>query len=89
VLVPLTLTVATGVSYRVLRDWGGLDRDSAHILMVIHEGEWLTPWLGHDAETLYVLLNGLGLAWMLISGGSMAWKRWRRRSVRGAGGGDH
>jgi hypothetical protein len=78
VLLPLLLTVSTGMGYRLLRDWGGLDRDSAHLLMVLHEGEWLTGWFGPSGETLYVLLNGLGLLWMLVSGGAMALQRLRR-----------
>ena len=40
VLLPLAITVTTGVSYRVLRDWGGWGRDQSHLLMVLHEGEW-------------------------------------------------
>lgn len=79
VLFPLLLTVSTGVGYRVLRDWGGLGRDQAHALMVFHEGEWLRRWFGPAGETVYVLLNGLGLLSMLVSGGAMAWERWRRR----------
>ncbi|MGB5134968.1 MAG: peptidase [Prochlorococcaceae cyanobacterium] len=78
VLLPLLLTVSTGVGYRLLRDWGGLDRDQAHLLMVLHEGEWLTTWFGPNGETVYVLLNGLGLLWMLISGGAMALQRLAR-----------
>ncbi|MCP9888930.1 peptidase [Cyanobium sp. ATX 6A2] len=78
VLLPLLLTVGTGMGYRLLRDWGGLDRDQAHLLMVLHEGEWLTGWFGTSGETLYVLLNGLGLLWMLVSGGAMALQRLRR-----------
>jgi hypothetical protein len=78
VLAPLALTALSGVSYRVLRDWAGLDRDRAHLLMVVHEGEWLKPWLGSSGETLYVLLNGLGVLWMVVSGGGLLWQRWRR-----------
>jgi len=78
VLMPLLLTVSTGMAYRLLRDWGGLGRDRAHILMVLHEGEWLRPLVGPGGETLYVLLNGLGLLWMLVSGASMLWQRLRR-----------
>jgi hypothetical protein len=88
VLAPLLLSAITGVSYRLLRDWGGFSRDQAHPLMVLHEGEWLKPWLGQQGETLYVLLNGLGLLWMLLTGGFMAWQRlqrlWQRRQGRGA-----
>ncbi|MFN5194732.1 MAG: peptidase [Cyanobacteriota bacterium] len=74
VLAPLLLTVSSGMGYRLLRDWGGLDRDRIHWLMVLHEGEWL----GGTGETLYVLLNGLGLLWMLTSGAVLAWQRLRR-----------
>ena len=78
VIPPLLVTVVTGVSYRLVRDWGGLDRDRAHVLMVLHEGEWLTRWFGSDAETVYVLLNGMGLLWMLATGGALLVQRWRR-----------
>jgi hypothetical protein len=78
VLLPLLLTVLTGMGYRLLRDWGGVGRDRAHILMTLHEGEWLKLWFGPDGETIYVLLNGLGLLWMLGSGAAMAWQRLRR-----------
>jgi len=77
VLLPLLVTVLSGVSYRVSRDWGGLGRDAAHWLMVLHEGEWL----GHAAEPFYVLLNGLGLLWMLITGGVMLSQRWLKRAA--------
>jgi len=78
VLAPLLLTACTGMAYRVLKDWGGWDRDRAHALMTLHEGEWLKPLLGHQAETLYVVLNGLGLLWMLTTGALMVVERLRR-----------
>ena len=78
VVLPLLLTVTTGLGYRLLRDWGGVDRDGAHGLMALHEGEWLRAWVGPIGETLYVVLNGLGLLWMLASGAGMAWQRLRR-----------
>ena len=80
VLLPLLLTACTGMTYRLLRDWAGLGRDQAHVLMVVHEGEWLRPLLGPSGETLYVLLNGLGLIWMLATGASMVWQRLQRSS---------
>ena len=51
-------------------------RDQVHWLMVVHEGEWL----GQAGEPIYVLLNGLGLLWMLVSGGLMLSQRWLRRT---------
>jgi hypothetical protein len=78
VLLPLLLTVISGMGYRLLRDWAGLSRDRAHVLMALHEGEWLKHWFGPNAETLYVLINGLGLLWMLATGATMAWQGLQR-----------
>lgn len=80
VLLPLFLTVLTGVAYRLGKSWLGLSRDQVHFLMVIHEGEYL----GQTLEPVYVLLNGLGLLWMLITGGIMVGQnisksKWFRR----------
>ncbi|MEB3258543.1 MAG: peptidase, partial [Cyanobacteriota bacterium] len=58
--------------------WGGWNRDQSHPLMTLHEGEWLKPLLGGHAETLYVVLNGLGLLWMLGTGALMVWQRLQR-----------
>jgi DMSO/TMAO reductase YedYZ heme-binding membrane subunit len=70
VLLPLLITVTTGVVYRLGKSWFGLSKEQAHVLMVIHEAEYL----GHTLEPFYVLLNGLGLLWMLITGGIMVWQ---------------
>jgi hypothetical protein len=73
VLAPLVITVCSGMAYRLLKDWGGLGRDQVHLLMVLHEGEWL----GQALEPFYVLLNGLGLLWMLMTGATLLLQRWR------------
>lgn len=87
VLAPLLISATTGTGYRLLRDWGGLDRKAAHWLMVLHEGEWLRPLFGSNGETVVVLLNGLGLVWMLATGASLLLQRLRRPGQRSAGGG--
>lgn len=74
VLLPLMVTVTTGVAYRLGKSWLGLSRDQVHILMTIHEGEYL----GQTLEPIYVLLNGLGLLWMLATGSVMVWKNLTR-----------
>jgi uncharacterized iron-regulated membrane protein len=74
VLTPLLLTVCSGMAYRLLKDWAGLSRDQVHVLMVLHEGEWL----GSRFEGVYVLLNGLGLLWMLATGAGMLVQKWRK-----------
>ncbi|BBD55634.1 hypothetical protein PA905_23850 [Planktothrix agardhii CCAP 1459/11A] len=71
VLLPLFVTVTTGVFYRVGKSWLGLSRDQVHLLMSIHEGEYL----GQTLEPLYVLFNGLGLLWMLVTGGIMVFQK--------------
>lgn len=75
VLAPLLLTVLSGMAYRLLKDWGGLSRDQVHWLMALHEGEWL----GSAAEPVLVLLNGLGVLWMLGSGGLLLLQKWQMR----------
>lgn len=70
VLLPLVVTVFTGVAYRLGKSWLGLSKEQVHILMVIHEGEYL----GSTLEPFYVLFNGLGLLWMLITGCAILWQ---------------
>ena len=41
VVLPLLVTVLSGVTYRLARDWLGASRDQVHWLMVVHEGGWL------------------------------------------------
>ncbi len=74
VLLPLLVTVSSGVLYRLSKDWLGLSRDQVHILMSLHEGEYLGPTL----EPFYVLLNGLGLLWMLGTGSVLVWQNFRK-----------
>ncbi len=74
VLLPLFVTVMTGMVYRLSKDWFGFSRDQVHFLMTLHEGEYLGPTL----EPFYVLLNGLGLLWMLGTGSLMVWQKLKR-----------
>ena len=76
VLLPLTVTVLTGVIYRLGKSWFDLSRDQVHFLMVIHEGEYL----GQTLEPIYVLLNALGLIWMLVTGATMLINSWKKSS---------
>ena len=64
VFLPLFLSAITGLFYRVAKDLLGFSRDEAHWLMSLHEGEWL----GDNGELIYVILNSLGVLWMLITG---------------------
>ena len=83
VLLPLLTSVISGTSYRVIRDWFGVSRDDAHWLMSLHEGEWLGPQL----EPVVVVLNAIGVFWLLVTGAGMllqSWRsNWNRRSEKG------
>ncbi len=74
VLLPLFVTVVTGIAYRLGKSWFGLSKEQVHFLMVIHEGEYL----GHFFEPIYVLLNGLGLLWMLVTGTIILLSSWKK-----------
>jgi uncharacterized iron-regulated membrane protein len=64
VLLPLAVSGITGVGYRVGKAWFGLPPEQAKILLSIHQGSYLGP----DLRPIYVLLVGVGLVFMLITG---------------------
>ncbi|WP_066345889.1 hypothetical protein [Geminocystis sp. NIES-3708] len=64
VFLPIFLTAFTGVFYRVARSWFGASDEFGEMILFIHQGEFL----GKDLRVFYVLLNGLGLIAMVISG---------------------
>ena len=67
VFLPLFISSITGLLYRVSKDLLGYSREQVHWLMSLHEGEWL----GDNGELIYVILNSLGVVWMLITGFQM------------------
>ena len=71
VFLPLFISALTGTLYRISKDLLGYSRDEVHWLMSLHEGEWL----GDNGELIYVILNSLGLIWMLITGLQMFSKK--------------
>ena len=71
VFLPLFISALTGTFYRICKDLLGYSRDEVHWLMSLHEGEWL----GDNGELIYVILNSLGLIWMLITGFQMFSKK--------------
>ncbi|MBR8826828.1 MAG: hypothetical protein DSM107014_02815 [Gomphosphaeria aponina SAG 52.96 = DSM 107014] len=64
IFLPFFVTAITGIIYRLGISWFGLSGDAAQILLVIHQGEYL----GEQLKPIYVLLNGLGLIAMLVTG---------------------
>ncbi|MCA1990507.1 MAG: peptidase [Coleofasciculus sp. S288] len=63
-LLPLALTVLTGMAYPIFGNWL-LQGQVAEIMLKIHSGRIL----GLDA--IYPILNGLGLVGLLITGLNM------------------
>ena len=71
VLVPLIATASTGLGYHFGEAWLGLDAKTLKLLMNIHQGSWLGP----TYRPFYVLLVGLGLLWLVVSGLGMLRKK--------------
>ncbi|BAQ64297.1 PepSY domain-containing protein [Geminocystis sp. NIES-3709] len=61
---PLTISVITGVSYRVARSYFNLPKEQAEIFLEIHQGEYLGSFL----QSIYIILVGIGLISLLITG---------------------
>ncbi len=64
VFIPLLLTGLTGVGYRIGRSWLGLPDEFGRFMMMLHEGRFL----GRSIVPFYVLLVGIGLLGMILSG---------------------
>ena len=63
-LLPLFVSASTGIIYRISRAWLGLPKEQVKIFMDIHQGSYLGPSL----RVFYILLVGLGLLFILITG---------------------
>ncbi len=81
VLLPLLITVVTGMGYQLGEKWLGFTHEQVHFLIVIHQGDYL----GDTLESFYIFLNGLGVLWMLGTGATLLinpwWKKWRNAST--------
>ncbi|HEY9634638.1 MAG TPA: hypothetical protein V6D14_14590 [Coleofasciculaceae cyanobacterium] len=78
VFLPLALTAFTGIAYRLGESWFGMQGEAANIFMVIHQGEYL----GSQLKPIYVLLVGLGLLGMIVTGLTMTRLFGSSRSAR-------
>lgn len=76
--VILAVSALTGMGYRLGRRWFGLERDSVGWLMDVHTGEWL----GAALSPFYVLVAGLGLVFLLVTGLVMLRQRGSKIRVR-------
>jgi uncharacterized iron-regulated membrane protein len=64
IFLPLTVSALTGVIYRLGKSWFGMSPENAAVFMRIHQGSYL----GDFFKPIYVLLVGLGLIMMLVTG---------------------
>jgi hypothetical protein len=78
IVLPLALTVVSGMAFRVGRSWFGLSADFGRWMMALHEGRYL----GEQLVPLYVLSVGLALLAMIGSGLSLLRRR-KQRSWHG------
>lgn len=74
--IPLTMSALTGIGYRVGRAWFNLPGDTAGLLLRLHQGAY---W-GEIGRSLYVLIVGVSLLGLLITGLAMS-GFWRRRRL--------
>lgn len=63
-LVFLLLSAITGIIYRVGRSWFDFTKETGNEVLYFHTGEWF----GTHGSVIYVILLGLGLLFLVISG---------------------
>lgn len=63
-LVPLLLTAATGMAYRIGRTWFGISKEAGSRILEFHDG----TWLGGAFSIVYVSVAGLGLLALVATG---------------------
>jgi hypothetical protein len=71
IIIPLLLSAFSGIAYRIGRSWFGLSDNFGDFMMVIYEGKFL----GKPLVPVYVLLVGVGLIAIIVTGVSMIRKR--------------
>jgi GGDEF domain-containing protein len=64
---PLIVSAQTGVAYRLGIDWFGLSSEKAELFIKIHQGAYLGPTF----SVFYILILGLGLISLLVTGINM------------------
>lgn len=75
--LPLAVSAITGICYRVGKAWFGLSNQQAAIFLKIHQG----AYLGAALKPVYVLVVGVSLIAMLLTGIQMS-GIFRKRSER-------
>ncbi len=63
-VIPLLLTLVSGVAYRLGRAWLGITKETGGKILDVHTG----AWLGTTGSVLYVILVGSGLLALIGTG---------------------
>jgi uncharacterized iron-regulated membrane protein len=74
--LPLLISAVSGILFRIGRSWFGLSDNFGEFMMFLHEGRFL----GKPLVPIYVLLVGLGLIGMAVSG--IALSKQRKNSAK-------
>lgn len=77
-VLPLVVTLITGVVFRIGRAWFGMGDGAGDILMKIHAGEWL----GDAVSPVYVIVMGAFLLALVVTGGVLILKGKSRKGDR-------
>lgn len=75
-MIPLAASAITGIGFRVSQAWFGWTKEQAQWLLDIHQGTLL---FGRDYRAYYVIVIGLGLLGLTITGAKML--GWMKRST--------
>ncbi|MCC7185956.1 MAG: PepSY domain-containing protein [Acidobacteria bacterium] len=67
-MIPLAASAVTGIGFRVTQAWFGWTKEQAQWLLDIHQGTLL---FGRDYRAYYVIVIGLGLLGLVLTGATM------------------
>jgi hypothetical protein len=67
-MIPLAASAITGIGFRLTQAWFGWTKEQAQWMLDIHQGTLL---FGRDYRAHYVIVIGLGLLGLVMSGASM------------------
>lgn len=65
--IPLGLSAITDMAYQAGEKWFHFSKETMSLLMSLHQGSWLGP----DLRPFYILLIGLGLIGLCLTGVSL------------------
>lgn len=79
--LPLIITAVTGIAYQVGSQWLHADEKTLKLIMNLHQGTWLGP----TVRPFYILLIGIPLIFLCLSGLRLWWSMTfpKKRTAKG------